>query len=145
MANLIEQRVAMARAGDNPWLITRMPSGWCVIGDVQTLTGYCLLLPDPVVFSINDLDETARIAYSLDMIRIGDALLAATDAYRINYQLLSNTDQQLHAHIIPRYMTEPEDKRSGGAMAVYDWGNGRKFNPEADRLFMEQMRRALNA
>lgn len=145
MMNLIEERVALARAGNNPWLITRMTSGWCVAGDVQTLPGYCLLLPDPVPFSINDLDEKARIAYSLDTIRIGDALLKVTGAYRINYMSLSNLDQSLHTHIIPRYTSEPDDKRKGGAMNVYDWGNGRKFDPVADRGFVEKMRAALSA
>ena len=95
------------------------------------LPGYCLLLPDPVAFSINDLDEQARIAYSLDTIRIGDALLAVTDAYRINYMSLSNADQSLHTHIIPRYMSEPDDKRGSIAMSAYDWGSGRKFDPAA--------------
>ena len=143
MSNLIEQRVALARAGTNPWLIARMASGWCVIGDVQTLPGYCLLLPDPVVFSINDLDQPARIAYSLDVIRIGDALLAVTDAYRINYLSLSNHDQALHTHIIPRYMSEPDDKRSRGAMDAYEWANGRKFDPAIDGVFVAKMRAFL--
>ena len=143
MPNLIEERVALARAGNSPWLITRMASGWCVVGDVQTLPGYCLLLPDPVPFSINDLDENARIAYSLDTIRIGDALLAVTNAYRINYMSLSNTDQALHTHINPRYMSEPDDKRKAGAMNVYDWGNGRKFDPVVDGPFVDKMRAFL--
>ena len=39
MANLIEERVAMARAGSNPYVIAKMASGWCVIGDVQPLPG----------------------------------------------------------------------------------------------------------
>lgn len=45
----------MARAGTNPYVICRMRSGWLVIGDVQPLPGYCLLLADPVVPSLNDL------------------------------------------------------------------------------------------
>jgi diadenosine tetraphosphate (Ap4A) HIT family hydrolase len=143
MTNLIEERVALAREGRNPWLIARMASGWCVAGDVQTLPGYCLLLADPIAFSINDLDEKAAIAYSLDTIRIGDALLKVTGAYRINYMSLSNQDQALHTHIIPRYQSEPDDKRRGGAMAVYDWANGRTFDPEADKAFVAAMREIL--
>ena len=73
MANLIEQRVDLARRGQNPCVICRMPAGWLVIGDVQPLPGYCLLLADPVVESLNAMDRTQRIQYSLDMVEAGDA------------------------------------------------------------------------
>ncbi|MFP3519952.1 hypothetical protein SB766_27600, partial [Pseudomonas sp. SIMBA_077] len=58
--SLISQRVELARQGANDKLICRMASGWAVMGDVQFLEGYCLLLPDPVVASLNDLDAQAR-------------------------------------------------------------------------------------
>ena len=45
---LITERVALARNGANDKVICRMPSGWAVMGDVQFLPGYCLLVPDPV-------------------------------------------------------------------------------------------------
>lgn len=63
---LISDRVLLARNGANDTVICRMASGWAVMGDVQFLPGYCLLLPDPVVPSLNDLDTDARIAYLLD-------------------------------------------------------------------------------
>jgi hypothetical protein len=44
LANLIEQRVEMARNGQNPYVICKMKSGWLVIGDVQPLPGYCVFL-----------------------------------------------------------------------------------------------------
>lgn len=57
-----------------------MASGWAVMGDVQFLPDYCLLLPDPVVPSLNDLSSEARATYLLDMARLGDALFEATGA-----------------------------------------------------------------
>lgn len=119
--SLISQRVALARNGANDKVICRMASGWAVMGDVQFLPGYCLLLPDPVVASLNDLDTEARATYLLDMVRIGDAVLQATGAVRINYEILGNSEPELHCHIFPRYTSEPEQKRK---MPVwfYDWG-----------------------
>ena len=55
MFSSIRERVAAARAGANPTIICRMPSGWLALGDRQFLPGYCFLLPDPVVDSLNDL------------------------------------------------------------------------------------------
>lgn len=108
---LIMERVEQARNGTNDKVLCRMPSGWAVMGDVQFLPGYCLLLPDPVVASLNDLDADARAIYLLDMARIGDAVLQASGASRINYEILGNSEPELHCHIFPRYASEPDDKR----------------------------------
>ena len=113
MFSSIRERVAAARAGANPTIICRMPSGWLALGDRQFLPGYCFLLPDPVVDSLNDLEEAQRAAYLCDMALAGDALLEVTGAYRINYAILGNGDPELHAHIVPRYRDEPEELRCG--------------------------------
>jgi diadenosine tetraphosphate (Ap4A) HIT family hydrolase len=118
--SLISQRVEMARNGSNDKVICRMPSGWAVMGDVQFLPGYCLLLPDPVVPSLNDLDAEARAVYLLDMARLGDVILAVTGALRMNYEILGNSEPELHCHLFPRYATEPDDKRKMPAW-FYDW------------------------
>ena len=110
---LIHERVASARLGQNPSVIGRMASGWAVLGDAQFPRGYSLLLPDPVVSSINALEGAARAQFLADMVAIGDALLALTGAYRINYELQGNNDQALHAHIFARYLTEEDERRTG--------------------------------
>ena len=145
MTNLIEQRVAAARRSENPYVITRMPSGWLVIGDVQPLPGYCLLLADPVVASPNHLSEADRVRYSLDVLRIGDALLAVTGAHRINYLTLGNLEPALHTHIIPRYLSEPAEKRHASAFQACDWATARRFDAAADGAFIDAMRAWLSA
>jgi len=113
MKTLIDERVELARAGTNPTVICRMPSGWAVLGDAQFIRGYSLLLPDPVAPDVNALDAEARRQYLYDMTVIGDALLEVTDAYRINYEILGNADPALHTHIFPRYRDEPEEYLRG--------------------------------
>ena len=135
---LITERVELARNGANDKVICRMASGWAVMGDVQFLPGYCLLLPDPVVASLNDLDAQARATYLLDMARIGDAVLQATDALRMNYEILGNSEPELHCHIFPRYAAEPEDKRRMPAW-FYDWKNA----PPYTEAVHGPLRRAL--
>jgi diadenosine tetraphosphate (Ap4A) HIT family hydrolase len=124
---LIEERVSLAREGKNPHLICRMSSGWAVMGDVQFLPGYCLLLPDPVVPSLNDLSASGRLGYLNDMATIGDALLRVTGACRINYEILGNSEPELHAHIFPRYSHEPEDFRCKPAW-FYDWISAPRYS-----------------
>jgi diadenosine tetraphosphate (Ap4A) HIT family hydrolase len=113
MPTLIHRRVDAARKGENPTVLYRMESGWAVLGDVQVLNGYCLLLPDPVVPTLNDLVELERVKFLRDMALIGDAILEVTGAARINYEILGNSEPALHVHIIPRYEAEPDDLRRG--------------------------------
>ena len=87
MSTLIHRRVEAARRDENPYVVCRLDSGWVVMGDVQPVAGYALLLPDPVVPSLNDLGEQDRTDYLRDMARLGDALLEITDAARINYEI----------------------------------------------------------
>jgi diadenosine tetraphosphate (Ap4A) HIT family hydrolase len=138
--NLIEQRVEAARRRENPYVIVKLPSGWLCIGDTQPLRGYCVLLADPVVQSLNALNEADRIRYSLDVIRAGDALLAVTGAVRINYETLANAEPSLHTHIIPRYADEPEDKRRMPPMLAYDWAASRQFDEATDGIWARALR-----
>ncbi|HEV7402825.1 MAG TPA: HIT domain-containing protein [Chthoniobacteraceae bacterium] len=139
---LIADRVAQARAGTNPLVIARMASGWAVMGEVQFLPGYCLLLADPVVGSVNELSPAARAQYFEDMARLGDALLEVTDAHRINYEILCNVVPELHAHLFPRYETEPEEQRLKPAWD-YDWHSAVKFDEQAHGPLMQAIRAQL--
>ncbi|AIE84972.1 HIT family protein [Fimbriimonas ginsengisoli] len=100
------ERLAALEAGENPLEIARMKSGYAVMGDSQFLPGYCLLLAFPLVEKLNDLQGEHRTAFLDDMAKLGDAVLASTDAVRINYSIYGNLDPFLHAHIFPRYATE---------------------------------------
>ena len=60
MAITIPERIAAARSGTNPAIICRVPLGWVAMYDMQYLRGYTILLDEPVVASINDLDYIHR-------------------------------------------------------------------------------------
>ncbi len=96
-SNGVVADVAAAREGRNRALFGRARSGWFVMADLQILPGKCLLLPDPMVRSINDLTADARARFLLDMVGLGDALLRATDADRVNYEILGNSEPVPHA------------------------------------------------
>lgn len=139
---LISQRVELARAGQNPYVILRMASGWAVMGDVQFLPGYCLLLPDPVVPSLNDLSPSGRSLFLQEMAAIGDAILSVTGAIRINYEILGNAEPELHAHIFPRYAHEPEERRRKPVWA-YGWQDAPRFEEAVHGGLRRQLRSAL--
>ena len=135
---LIHRRVRECRAGSNAKLICRVRAGWVVLGDVQFLRGYSLLLPDPVVPDLNALDESARRDFLLTLAVIGDVLLEATGALRINYEILGNQEPALHGHVFPRYADEPADLRTRPPW-FYDWANAPAFDRERDRAIMQTL------
>ncbi len=135
MPTLIHERVRACRAGENPKAIARLASGWVVIGDVQPLPGYALLLSDPVVDDLNALGEEQRAGFLGDMALLGDALLEVTEASRINYEILGNAEPALHAHVVPRYAWEPLPQRQQPPWS-YDWSVATPFDPAGDRQLM---------
>jgi diadenosine tetraphosphate (Ap4A) HIT family hydrolase len=117
---VIHVMVDRCRAANYPAAVTRLRSGWVVMGERQVLTGYCLLLPDPVVPHLNSLPSESRDQFLSDMAMVGDALLATTQGLRINYAIYGNVDPALHAHIFPRHTAESEATRTAQPWAL-DW------------------------
>jgi diadenosine tetraphosphate (Ap4A) HIT family hydrolase len=146
MSPFIHQRVEAARAGTNLNVICRMPSGWAVYADYPFLPGYTILLSDPVAADLNALSRPERERYLYDMSVVGDALLEVTGAYRINYEILGNTDPALHTHIFPRYLSEPEELRKGPVWFYdRDFRQSIQFDYERDKALMEKIGAAIQA
>ena len=95
--------------------MAHLPAAFAVMGDVQWLPGYSVLLVDRVgVDRLSDLPPTERLAFLGSMERLGEAVeraCAASDAafLRVNLEILGNADHYLHAHIWPRYEWEPPE------------------------------------
>jgi diadenosine tetraphosphate (Ap4A) HIT family hydrolase len=124
--------------------VCRVPSGLVFLCDMQYLRGYSILQADPQVESINALDPQARAVYLRDMVLIGDALLEVTGAYRINYATLGNSLAVLHTHIVPRYLSEPDELRQGGPWSYPQAQiEALRFNAERDRELMQQLAAAI--
>jgi diadenosine tetraphosphate (Ap4A) HIT family hydrolase len=96
-------------------------------GRAPGIRGYCLLLPDPVVAHLNLLEQSERTQFLADMARVGDAVLAATGAVRINYALFGNAEPALHAHVFPRRADEAPGIRTAQPWAL-DWQAAPQFS-----------------
>jgi diadenosine tetraphosphate (Ap4A) HIT family hydrolase len=141
---VIHTFVERCRAGDLSNAVTRMASGWLIMGEQQILPGYCLLLPDPVVPHLNALQGGARTQFLADLALAGDALLGASGAVRINYAIYGNVEPALHAHLFPRSIHEPEGDRKLQPFAL-DWTTAARFSEAAHgelrRRIAEEIRR----
>ncbi|WP_431040624.1 diadenosine tetraphosphate hydrolase [Streptomyces sp. P1-3] len=96
-------------------MLRRLNAGFAVIGDVQFLPGYSVLLTDdPSVQRLSDLPKSKRLDFLSDMDRLGEAVERACRRLdpafrRVNLEILGNTDGFLHAHVWPRFAWEPAD------------------------------------
>lgn len=104
-------QITAAKKENNPATVLRMQSGFVVMYPSQFLPGYCMLLAYPQVQALQDLPHAQRVAFLTDMSVIGEAIEAICQPNRINYAILGNKDPFLHAHIIPRYVSESEAYR----------------------------------
>lgn len=140
----IHRLIAACHAGTHPTVIERMSSGWAIMGERQVLAGYCLLLADPPVGHLNLLPEPARIQFLTDMGRLGEAVLQATGALRINYAIFGNLEPALHAHVHPRYADEVEPMRTSNPWS-YDWSAGAPFDPAVHGTLLARIRQYLRS
>lgn len=142
----IHRLVDAARVGGLPRTVARLSSGWVVLAESQRLPGYCILLPDPVVPALNDLDELGRASFLRDMTAVGDAVRSVCAPARLNYAMLGNLEPALHAHIIPRYDHEPDALRTK-SIWNYDpamWNDpAHAFDPKAHRTLIENLQAKL--
>ncbi|MFJ5560529.1 diadenosine tetraphosphate hydrolase [Streptomyces sp. NPDC093250] len=109
-------RIGAALAGENPTVMRRLAAGFAVIGDVQFLPGYSVLLADdPGVGRLSDLPRGKRLSFLSDLDLLGEAVERACRRLdpafrRVNLEILGNTDPFLHAHVWPRFDWEPADR-----------------------------------
>lgn len=135
----IHRRVADARAGRDDSVLCRCASGWAVFGRQQFVAGYLLLLPDPVVPDLNALPARRRTQFLKDMSQLGDALMRIASPVRINYAIFGNVEPALHAHVIPRYLGEPEHMHAQHPW-MYDWNEAPAFDPVAMGALADALR-----
>ncbi|MER5462389.1 diadenosine tetraphosphate hydrolase [Streptomyces sp. NPDC002668] len=108
-------RIGSALRGENPAVLRRLEAGFAVLGDVQFLPGYSVLLADDAtVQRLSDLPRARRLAFLSDMDQLGEAVERACRRLdpafrRVNLEILGNTDGFLHAHVWPRFEWEPAD------------------------------------
>lgn len=111
--------LALARSGDNPLAMAKLPSGYVVFGDTQHLPGYCVLLSDvDGADHLTDLPLEQQQQFLADMALVGQAVYNACSGYdpafrRVNYEILGNLYEHLHAHVTARYSWESKEYKFG--------------------------------
>jgi len=110
--SFLRDPVGHAERGENPTVLLKMRCGFAVIGVMQFLPGYCLLLASPRADRLESLTRDTRAAFLDDMGLLGEAVAQVCAPHRVNYSIYGNTDPYLHAHVVPRYAWEAPERLS---------------------------------
>lgn len=73
----------------------------------QLFHGYTFLALKWHEEELHKLTDKDRKTFLEDMSTVGTALATALKPDKMNYEILGNAQPHLHAHIIPRYNTDP--------------------------------------
>lgn len=100
---IVCDRIKMIKEGTNPYFIKELETGYVAVGDFQHFKGYTLFLYKEHVAELYELEETSRMKYMEEMIKVAEAVARAFGADKMNYECLGNGDAHLHWHLFPRH------------------------------------------
>ena len=104
---LICERVALARAGKNPWLIEEMEHTFFVVGDHQFHRGYALVLLKEHIREPFELSPHVQREHFAEVMRAAKAIKDTFQPWKPNFACYGNAEPHVHWHIFPRYEDDP--------------------------------------
>lgn len=99
---IVCDRISMIKEGTNPYFVKELETGYVVIGDNQYFHGYTLFLFKEHVSELYLLDRATKMKFLEEMSLVAEAVQKATNAEKMNYELLGNGDSHMHWHLFPR-------------------------------------------
>ena len=98
----------ICRNGGPTNLIAELEVSSLALGDgPTTLPGTCALFLRRHALELHDLSSDEGAAFMRDVQRVSRALMEATGAVKMNYEVHGNTIPHLHMHFFPRYAGDP--------------------------------------
>lgn len=116
---LICDRINMIKNNENKYFVKELETGYVVIGDFQHFKGYTLFLCKTHVTELHLLDNDIKKKFLEEMSLVAEAVYKATNAEKINYELLGNADSHIHWHIFPRFSGDLENYGRNGKGPVW--------------------------
>ncbi len=86
-----------------PDFVASLESSWLAMPQSAAVRGYVCLVSQTHAVELHDLPEATCAAFMRDVRHVSRALLAATGAVKLNYEIHGNTIPHVHLHFFPRY------------------------------------------
>ena len=141
------ERIKETKAGDNPFLVKELETGYVVIGDFQHFKGYSLFLYKDHVVELFDLDKETRAKHLYEMTLVAEAVKNAFGAEKMNYECLGNGEggAHIHWHLFPRRTGDIDNYGNKGKGPVWCYPSEKMYadtnRPSSEEL--EEMKAKL--
>ncbi len=104
------QRIKLIKKGKNPEYVAELKTGYVILPGSEKYPGYTLFSCKKHVSELHFLSPNIRNKYLQEMAEVAQCVWCAFKPNKLNYELLGNTNEHLHWHIIPRYANDPNKK-----------------------------------
>lgn len=133
-------RIKETKAGNNPFLVKELETGYVVIGDFQHFEGYTLFLYKEHAVELFDLDEATRAKHLYEMTLVAEAVKNAFGASKMNYECLGNGDggAHIHWHLFPRRAGDLGNYGNNGRGPVW-WYPREEMYADSNRPSAEEL------
>ena len=123
-------RIKETKAGDNPFLVKELETGYVVIGDFQHFKGYTLFLYKDHVVELFDLDKETRAKHLYEMTLVAEAVKNAFGAEKMNYECLGNGEggAHIHWHLFPRRTGDIDNYGNKGKGPVWCYPSEKMYD-----------------
>ncbi|HEY8563277.1 MAG TPA: HIT family protein [Pyrinomonadaceae bacterium] len=101
----------ICRDGKPTNIVSELQACYLVAGEEAVLKGSCALFFKRHVVELHDLTADEASAFIGEVQRVSKAVLEATGAVKMNYEIHGNTIPHLHMHLFPRYEGDPFENR----------------------------------
>lgn len=138
---LVCSRIELIKAGQNPYFVRELKTGYVVMGDRQRIKGYTLFLCKEHATELHFLEEGFRKEFLYEMSVVAEAVYNAFQPDKLNYELLgTGNGVHMHWHIFPRRTGDTPKK--GPVWQLGEELRADEYVPGAEEL--EEMKQRLN-
>jgi len=93
---LICQRIEWIKAGENPYFVKELETGYVVIGDHQYFEGYTLFLAKEHVTELHHMETPVKLRFLEEMSLVQEAVSKAFSAQKMNVESRREGDMKGH-------------------------------------------------
>jgi diadenosine tetraphosphate (Ap4A) HIT family hydrolase len=93
----------ICRQGQPRDVVAKLEASWVTMQEAAPVRGYVCLVAQRHVVELHELTDEEAAAFMRDARNVSRAVVAATGAVKLNYEIHGNTLPHLHMHFFPRY------------------------------------------
>ena len=93
-------------------VVAQLETSWVTMQETAPVRGYICLVSRTHAVELHDLSEESGSQFMRDAQKVSKALLQATGAVKLNYEIHGNSLPHLHMHFFPRYRGDQFEGRA---------------------------------